>query len=542
MRNSIFFFFLFSASLFGQAPTSSVNPESFTSGSISDTSKVRVYSRRDGANRKFEFWKLRLMFAPHARTSPIAYTPSASGNVSNKGEMVVTVAGNPYYIDGYGAAIQTNKLINSSVTSAHIVNSTITTNDILNATILGEDIGDMDASSGQVLTWTGSTWEPQAGSATSEPSRQIVFGTGSGVDSDTSLILTSTKVLTQKVPILSTSDVTARRVIGYQDPAESDTSDNLYYDKFIYYDPAESYMGSDSLTIGVSLADYGWTMQNYNSSHELNIKSPGGVHLHGGYSPALRTSATFGEGAFSILSEPSASGVGAKLYDHEVFTTQLSGGTYMAHRPIVSGTLAGQAEIGIQSPDTNTVLNSLSIGGNGTGSSFLSLSLGYFNNTPGSTGGRGIKGNRFAAEIRTLGGNKNFSWFSIDHAKNDTTSNFVGFYNRRYYLPNAAPSATSTTKSRLEWTGETPAFASTLTNTATLDFPSTAAGTVSDLTVTVTGAADGDIVQIGVPNAAVSATGSYFAWVSATNTVTIRLKTEATEDPASASFKVWVIK
>jgi hypothetical protein len=58
----------------------------------------------------------------------------------------------------------------------------------------------------------------------------------------------------------------------------------------------------------------------------------------------------------------------------------------------------------------------------------------------------------------------------------------------------------------------------------------------------VTGAADGDMVQIGVPNAAVSATGSYFAWVSATNTVTIRLKTEATEDPASASFKVWVIK
>jgi hypothetical protein len=540
MRNSIFFFFLFSASLFGQAPTSSVNPESFTSGSISDTSKVRVYSRRDGANRKFEFWKLRLMFAPHARTSPIAYTPSASGNVSNKGEMVVTVAGNPYYIDGYGAAIQTNKLINSSVTSAHIVNSTITTNDILNATILGEDIGDMDASSGQVLTWTGSTWEPQAGSATSEPSRQIVFGTGSGVDSDTSLILTSTKVLTQKVPILSTSDVTARRVIGYQDPAESDTSDNLYYDKFIYYDPAESYMGSDSLTIGVSLADYGWTMQNYNESHVLNLRSPG-VNLYGGAAPNARVNAEFGGLSYLISSIPATSGSGAK-YTQEITSSQSGGATTIAHRPTTSNTLAGQASISVISPDTNAVQTRLLGGELAAGASYLSFDLGYFNNSLNTPYGRGTKGRRFAAEIRTLGGNKNFSWLSIDHAKNDTTSNFVGFYNRRYYLPNAAPSATSTTKSRLEWTGETPAFASTLTNTATLDFPSTAAGSVSDLTVTVTGAADGDIVQIGVPNAAVSATGSYFAWVSATNTVTIRLKTEATEDPASASFKVWVIK
>ncbi len=83
-----------------------------------------------------------------------------------------------------------------------------------------------------------------------------------------------------------------------------------------------------------------------------------------------------------------------------------------------------------------------------------------------------------------------------------------------------------------------------LSGTATLDFGNTAAGTSDDLTVTITGAADGDEIVLGVPNAAMSASSSYFAWVSATNTVTIRHNNYSTGsiDPASASFKVSVIK
>jgi hypothetical protein len=78
--------------------------------------------------------------------------------------------------------------------------------------------------------------------------------------------------------------------------------------------------------------------------------------------------------------------------------------------------------------------------------------------------------------------------------------------------------------------------------TATLNFPSTLLTAVSDLTVTVTGAAVGDVVSIGVPNGSVTATGSYWGWVSATNTVTVRFSPKATEDPASGSFKVSVFK
>ena len=83
-----------------------------------------------------------------------------------------------------------------------------------------------------------------------------------------------------------------------------------------------------------------------------------------------------------------------------------------------------------------------------------------------------------------------------------------------------------------------------LTGSATLNFPSTLTMLSADLTITVTGAADGDVVSLGVPNAAVNANTSYSAWVSATNTVTVRFNNYSigTVDPSSGSFKVFVTK
>jgi len=80
--------------------------------------------------------------------------------------------------------------------------------------------------------------------------------------------------------------------------------------------------------------------------------------------------------------------------------------------------------------------------------------------------------------------------------------------------------------------------------TATLNFTSTAAQTSSELTITVTGAADGDMVILGVPNTAVNANTCYTARVSAANTVSVRFNNYSTAavDPASASFKVVVLK
>jgi hypothetical protein len=83
-----------------------------------------------------------------------------------------------------------------------------------------------------------------------------------------------------------------------------------------------------------------------------------------------------------------------------------------------------------------------------------------------------------------------------------------------------------------------------LTATATLDFSSTSAQTSSDLTISVTGAADGDCVMLGTPNASILANTSYSAWVSAADTVTVRFlnASSTSKDPASGTFRVTIIK
>lgn len=84
-----------------------------------------------------------------------------------------------------------------------------------------------------------------------------------------------------------------------------------------------------------------------------------------------------------------------------------------------------------------------------------------------------------------------------------------------------------------------------LTATATLDFPSTNNDSFSNLTTTVTGAVDGDVVTLGLPNASVPAANSNFmAWVSAANTVTVRFNNNSgvAQDPDSGSFKIFVTK
>jgi hypothetical protein len=77
----------------------------------------------------------------------------------------------------------------------------------------------------------------------------------------------------------------------------------------------------------------------------------------------------------------------------------------------------------------------------------------------------------------------------------------------------------------------------------TLDFGSVAAGAIADLTVAVTGAIVGDVVALGmssIPNK-----GTYFGWVSATNTVTVRFANNdltTAKDPSSQTVKVRILK
>ena len=88
-----------------------------------------------------------------------------------------------------------------------------------------------------------------------------------------------------------------------------------------------------------------------------------------------------------------------------------------------------------------------------------------------------------------------------------------------------------------------------LSATASLDFTALAASSCETLTVTVTGAADGNVVQLGVPNALADVDGAterthFYGWVSAADTVSVRRcnpTAGATADPAAATVRasVW---
>lgn len=130
-----------------------------------------------------------------------------------------------------------------------------------------------------------------------------------------------------------------------------------------------------------------------------------------------------------------------------------------------------------------------------------------------------------------------------------SSGNLARINNVAYTWPASVPSAaasgtqlgegilTTTNTGALSWKQRVAA-------SATLDFPNTATRSSSDLTITVTGAASGDMVSLGVPNASVLANTSYTAWVSADNTVTVRLHNydNADKNPASGTFKVMVFK
>ena len=87
-------------------------------------------------------------------------------------------------------------------------------------------------------------------------------------------------------------------------------------------------------------------------------------------------------------------------------------------------------------------------------------------------------------------------------------------------------------------------LAKTLTTTASLDFASTAARSSRDLTVTVTGATDGDVVIVGVPNSTALTNSCYTAFVSAANTVTVRYNnySNGALNPGAGTFRITVLK
>ena len=89
-------------------------------------------------------------------------------------------------------------------------------------------------------------------------------------------------------------------------------------------------------------------------------------------------------------------------------------------------------------------------------------------------------------------------------------------------------------------------LAKTLTATANLTFNSTAAnsGSAATTTISVTGAVSGDVVNVGVPSGSYVMNGSYSAYVSAANTVTVVFNNYSTAavTPTAGTFRVSILK
>lgn len=87
------------------------------------------------------------------------------------------------------------------------------------------------------------------------------------------------------------------------------------------------------------------------------------------------------------------------------------------------------------------------------------------------------------------------------------------------------------------------AIQNVLSATATLNFPSISSNSTEQLTITVTGAVEGDTVALGAPSG-LEASLVAFGFVSAANTVTIRLHNSGggAVDPASATWRATVIR
>lgn len=157
-----------------------------------------------------------------------------------------------------------------------------------------------------------------------------------------------------------------------------------------------------------------------------------------------------------------------------------------------------------------------------------------------SSSGNGVKGG-----VWHLGGGNQ----RVFYLANGST-----YYKGHGSLPHIWYDSSDTTRMYLDSSGNLTATGSVsvgsgtpmtkvLSATATLDFPSIATNDTHTLTITVTGAAAGDSVCLGIP-AGLDAGLIFCASVTAADTVTIRMhnSTGGSVDPASATFRATVIK
>jgi hypothetical protein len=222
---------------------------------------------------------------------------------------------------------------------------------------------------------------------------------------------------------------------------------------------------------------------------------------------------------------------------------------------LVHGTSSVGVVIAVQTGTGNALLSS------GSGSPLVIHGFDGSSTQPTTLrGGNGVGTNISGAHVFISGGTPTGTGTKGNISLHDLTGSFgsaagVTYVGNRTVAPSSNPadgfilysedlSASAKPKIRDE-AGNDGYIPVVLYGSATLDFPSTSVSSSSDLTITVTGAAVGDLAVVTPPNASVIANSFYTCWVSATNTVTVRfsnLDTTSAANPASGTFKALVFK
>jgi hypothetical protein len=122
MKKFLYLAFLLPALSWGQTV---VDPSTFTQETSPQESNFEFYSRKTGQNRKATFNNVRKRMLPFQVSTPIGYTPTATGNTLNLGEFVTDPTGDMYYIDGLGAARKIYELTQGRNTTFAVSSDTL---------------------------------------------------------------------------------------------------------------------------------------------------------------------------------------------------------------------------------------------------------------------------------------------------------------------------------------------------------------------------------------------------------------------------------
>lgn len=292
-----------------------------------------------------------------------------------------------------------------------------------------------------------------------------------------------------------------------------------------------------------NLATFNAGLSSIGAALNLNVSSNFATNINTGTSNGAVNIAngTTGGNAISIGNTIGATSLNLRVGTGNFSLDGAAGSTYSLGASTTTGTITigGDTQSGTIGIGTGTGVQTLNFGTGGTGAKTINIGTGAVANTIviGNSTANTSTGINIAAPTAQLhlgagyATANNGAPLKFTAGTNLTTpeNGSVEYDGTNYYVTSGSTRYT---------------LAKTLTTTASLNFGNTNTNSSRDLTIAVNGAALGDVVMLGVPSSAVNNNSCYTAWVSATNTVTVRFNnySSAAINPGAGTFRVTVLK